>query len=31
VDGQRWLPDPDCAMREPDPYGGWESIVEVPA
>ena len=30
VDGQRWIPDPDCAMREPDPYGGWESVIDVP-
>src|SRR6185436_6695680 len=30
VDGERWLPDPDSPMREPDAYGGWASVLDVP-
>jgi serine protease AprX len=30
VDGQRWIPDPDNRLREPDPQGGWNSLIEVP-
>jgi len=30
VDGERWLPDPDSPMREPDAYGGWASVLNVP-
>jgi len=30
IDGERWIADPDNHMREPDPCGGWDSIVEVP-
>jgi len=29
VDGARWLPDPSHSFREPDPYGSFDSIVEV--
>jgi serine protease AprX len=29
VDGTRWLSDPTHARREPDPYGGFDSILEV--
>ncbi len=30
IDGERWLADPSHALREPDPYGGFDSVVEVP-
>jgi serine protease AprX len=30
LDGNRWIPDPDNAMREPDPYGGLNAILIVP-
>jgi serine protease AprX len=30
VDGGRWIADPDNHLREPDPYGGWDSVLEVP-
>ena len=30
VDGTRWLSDPSHARREPDPYGGFDSVLEVP-
>jgi serine protease AprX len=29
LDGERWIPDPSNHQREPDPYGGWDSILEV--
>lgn len=31
VDGERWIPDPDNHLREPDSGGGWCSVLEVPA
>lgn len=30
VDGERWLSDPSHARREPDPYGGFDSILQIP-
>jgi serine protease AprX len=30
LDGTRWVPDPVNALREPDPYGGLNSILVVP-
>jgi serine protease AprX len=30
VDGERWIPDPVNSLREPDPGGGWFSLLEVP-
>jgi serine protease AprX len=29
VDGERWIADPGNHLREPDPYGGWDSILVV--
>jgi hypothetical protein len=29
VDGHRWIPDPSNAVREPDPYGGFNSVLVV--
>lgn len=29
VDGTRWIADPGNAVREPDPYGGWNSVLVV--
>ncbi|HEY2796506.1 MAG TPA: S8 family serine peptidase [Thermoanaerobaculia bacterium] len=29
VDGERWIADPANALREPDPYGGFNSVLEV--
>jgi hypothetical protein len=30
VDGQRWLEDPSNGARDPDPYGGFDSVLSVP-
>jgi serine protease AprX len=30
LDGTRWVPDPANSLREPDPYGGLNSILVVP-
>jgi serine protease AprX len=30
IDGERWIEDPATGSREPDPYGGFNSVVEVP-
>jgi serine protease AprX len=29
IDGARWLADPSHARREPDPYGAFDSVVDV--
>ena len=29
VDGRRWIADPRNGTREPDPYGGWNSVLVV--
>ena len=29
VDGTRWLPDPSHALREPDPHGSFNSLLEL--
>jgi serine protease AprX len=31
VDGERWLADPGNHLREPDPQGGWYSVLLVEA
>ncbi len=29
IDGARWLPDPSHSFREPDPYGSFDSLLDV--
>ncbi len=29
IDGVRWIPDPSHGRREPDPYGDFDSILEI--
>ncbi len=29
VDGTRWLPDPSHALREPDPHGSFNSLLDL--
>jgi serine protease AprX len=31
VDGTRWIEDPNNGAREPDPYGAFNSVLDVPA
>ena len=30
VDGSRWLEDPGHGAKEPDPYGGFDSVITIP-
>jgi serine protease AprX len=29
IDGQRWIEDPACWLREANPYGGFDSLIHV--
>jgi hypothetical protein len=29
VNGERWIEDPANAMKEPDEYGGFNSILHI--
>jgi 1,4-alpha-glucan branching enzyme len=31
IDGERWIADPENPVREPDPYGGLNSVLTIPS